>query len=248
MPCVLGFVMGNDTGGRTIQTVERSFKIIEELRAREGATVSEVADAVDLTPANVHHHLTTLRNEGFVRKLDGEYQLTARFLVLGGPPRDKLPIFRIGRSDIDQLAVETGETARLVVEQAEYGLTVYQSSGELVDSHYGGLGHQEPLHSTASGKTILAHASEDYVEGWIDEHGLTAQTPNTITSREKLYEELETIRQEKVAFDNEEHVEGRRCVSAPVFQDRSSVEVSPQDFLEPVVGVEGEAEEVQIAL
>ena len=29
---------------------------------------------------------------------------------------------------------------------------------------------------------------------------------------------------------------------------RSSVEVSPQDFLEPVVGVERQAEEVQIAL
>jgi hypothetical protein len=32
------------------------------------------------------------------------------------------------------------------------------------------------------------------------------------------------------------------------FDLRSSVEISTQDFLEPVVGVEGQAEEVQIAL
>lgn len=211
--------MKADDGGRTIQTLERTLEIIEELRKRDGAAVSELAEAVDLTPSNVHHHLTTLRNEGFVVKEDGEYRLSMRFIILGGPARDRLSLFELGRDDIDRLAAETGETARLVVEQSGYGVTVYQSSGDRVRSHYGGLGHQESLHSTASGKAILAHASDQYVEEWVKTHGLPERTPNTITDRDELFDELETIRQENIAFDDQEHVEGRRCVSAPVFQN-----------------------------
>jgi len=40
----------------------------------------------------------------------------------------------------------------------------------------------------------------------------------------------------------------RQVASIMEYQARSSVEVSPQDLLKPVVGVEGQAEEVQIAL
>ena len=42
-------------------------------------------------------------------------------------------------------------------------------------------------------------------------------TPNTITTREGLNEELEKIRKTGSAIDNEELAIGLRCVSAPVF-------------------------------
>lgn len=213
----------NKNEGRTIQAVERTLEIVEVLRRRGGATTAEIAESVGLSPANVHHHLTTLHGEGYVEKESGEYELSPRFLILGGPPRDRLGLFRLGRDDIDQIVDETGETARLVVEQNGYGVTIYHSNGELVEEHFGGLGHQETLHSTASGKTILAHTPRETVEEWLDRRGLPERTRNTITSRERLYEELETVRQEGIAFDNEEHVEGRLCIAAPVLQDDDSL-------------------------
>jgi IclR family acetate operon transcriptional repressor len=46
---------------------------------------------------------------------------------------------------------------------------------------------------------------------------LIKYTLNTITSREKLLQELERIRQEGIALDNEEFDLGLRCVAAPIF-------------------------------
>jgi DNA-binding IclR family transcriptional regulator len=45
---------------------------------------------------------------------------------------------------------------------------------------------------------------------------LKACTPTTITSRQKLWEELDTIRAAGVAYDREEHTEGITAIGAVV--------------------------------
>lgn len=208
-----------NNSGRTIQAVERTFEIIEVLRRCEGATVSQIADEVDLSSGTVHHHLTTLYEEGYVTKDDAEYRLSVRFIVLSGPVRDRYGLFRNGRKYIDRLASETGETARLVIEQSGYDVTIYQANGKLVDRPYGGLGHQEMLHTTAAGKVILAHSSDERLEAYLERRGLPGRTPNTISERDRLASELEAARANGVAHADEEHAEGQRCAAIPVFQN-----------------------------
>jgi DNA-binding IclR family transcriptional regulator len=72
------------------------------------------------------------------------------------------------------------------------------------------------LHCTALGKAILSQFSRDRVRAIIDEVGLPRHTSNTITDPAELFAELETIREQNVAFDEEEVVKGLRCVAAPV--------------------------------
>lgn len=205
--------------GRTIQAVERTFEILEVLRQNGSRTVSEIAAEVGLSQGTVHHHLTTLFDAGYVTKGDAEYRLSKRFLVLGGPARDRDSLFRNGREHIDRLASETGETARLVVEQFGYSVTIYQAHGDEVEHPYGGLGHQEPLHTTAAGKVILAYASDDRFEAYLEQHGLSSRTSSTITDHERLEAELKTARADGLAYADEEHAEGRRCMTIPVFQN-----------------------------
>lgn len=208
---------------RTIKAVERTLDIIEVLHEREEATVSEIADAVDLSDSSIHHHLTTLSNNGYVTNKEGTYRLTERFLILGGPVRSRLDVFRTGREDIDQLAESTGETARFVIERAGYGITIYQTAGKMVEEYYSGLGQQEPLHSTAAGKAILACMSQEARNECLDRRELSKQTRNTITDRDQLEEELDQVSSRGIAIDNEEHIEGRRCVAVPILQDEEEV-------------------------
>jgi DNA-binding IclR family transcriptional regulator len=42
-------------------------------------------------------------------------------------------------------------------------------------------------------------------------------TPNTITDRQKLKEELETVRKTGLAYDKNEYLMGIYCIGAPVF-------------------------------
>ncbi len=63
----------NGNAGRTVQTVETSYAILDRLDEVGKAGVTELAEAMDISKSAVHRHLATLANRGRVRKIDGNY-------------------------------------------------------------------------------------------------------------------------------------------------------------------------------
>ena len=206
-------------GSRTIGSVETSFRILEEIRRRNGAGVTELAEALDLSKSAVHHHVATLAQHNYLAKMDGRYRVGLRLLTFGGHARREEELFTAGRDDADRLARTTGETARLIIENTGYGLTLYQATGENADDPPTHTGTMEHLHSTAAGKAFLAALPREEVGAIVDQGGLKRFTPNTIVDREALYDELASIRSEGFAFDDEEQFEGVRCVATTITDD-----------------------------
>lgn len=202
-----------DTTSRTIKSVETTFELLEAVLERNGAGVTELADALGMNKSTVHHHLATLEKHHFVSVDDGEYRLGVGALVHGGHARHEREIFQTAKSDVDELARLTDETARLIVEHAGYGLTMYQSTGENVTEAPTHMGTMEHLHSTAAGKAFLAAHPEEKVDAILEERELTGFTPNTICDRDQLTLELEQVRSDGVAFDDCEQFENVRCVA-----------------------------------
>src|SRR5690606_8045973 len=79
------------------------------------------------------------------------------------------------------------------------------------------------LHSTAIGKSILAHLPEDEVRAIAERTGLSPLTPNTLATTEDLLEHLVRVRAAGYAVDEEENVPGVLCVGAPVFDHTGQV-------------------------
>lgn len=87
---------------------------------------------------------------------------------------------------------------------------------------YTNLGDSPLPHCTAHGKALLAFLTLAEIEEVIKD-GFEKFTENTITTKQKLMEELRTIRETGYAFDNEERIAGVRCVAVPVFSSRREV-------------------------
>ena len=87
---------------------------------------------------------------------------------------------------------------------------------------YTNLGDSPLPHCTAHGKALLAFLTLAEIEEVIKD-GLEKFTENTITTKQKLFEELRNIREIGYAFDNEERIAGVRCVAVPVFNSRKEV-------------------------
>jgi|AntDeeMinimDraft_5_1070356.scaffolds.fasta_scaffold00260_4 DNA-binding IclR family transcriptional regulator len=208
-----------DTASRTIKSVETTFELLEAVLERDGAGVTELADALEMNKSTVHHHLATLEKHHFVSSENGEYRLGLGALVYGGHARQADDVFEMAKEDVDELARLTDETARLVVEHAGYGLTMYQSTGQNVTETSTHLGTMEHLHSTAAGKAFLAALPEAEVDAIIDERELTGFTPNTIRDRDQLGEELGRVRADGVAFDDCEQLADVRCVATTVTEE-----------------------------
>ncbi|WP_207592696.1 IclR family transcriptional regulator domain-containing protein [Halomontanus rarus] len=202
-----------------VRSIERATEILELLKELDGARLVDLEGYVDLSKGTIHSYLATLEQCGLVSKDGSTYNIGLNSLTLGGYARDRQPLYVLGREGADELAEQTGELVALMTEWNGRSTYLYQRAGEramAMDSH---LGVQLPIHCTASGKAILSELPEERVHEIIDERGLPVWTDNTITDRAALFEELETIRERGISFDDEERIDGLRGIGVPITRD-----------------------------
>jgi IclR family transcriptional regulator, acetate operon repressor len=72
------------------------------------------------------------------------------------------------------------------------------------------------LHTTASGKALIAQWSRSEFDRYLDSASLKARTARSIIDGDRLRRELAEIAARGYALDDEEHSDGLRCVAAVV--------------------------------
>ncbi|MFB6167916.1 MAG: IclR family transcriptional regulator [Haloferacaceae archaeon] len=207
---------GRDDEPGYVKTTETSFAIIEQLRDAGGATVTDLAERLDLSKSTVHSHLRTLRHLGYVVEENDSHYLGLKFLDLGDVARARRNLYEVSKREMDELVSTVNEHGYVMVEELNRGVYIYQSTTERAvqtDSH---IGTTVDLHATAVGKAYLAHLSADKRADLLDQLAFQPRTESTITDRERFEEELATVREEGVAFNDEERFVGMRAVGAPV--------------------------------
>lgn len=206
----------NKTNGRTIKTAETVFTIIEHIDRADGLTLTELADRIPQSKSTVHHYLSTLHQLEYLVRKGNEYYLSLRFLDHGMSVKARQKLTRSINPTLKNLAEETGEMTWIVVAERGRSFILEQESGEKAVKINEQVRLRQHLHCHAAGKCILAHMYDEKVEEVISEHGLPAYTVHTITDEEELWAELETVRDEGVAYMQSEAIEGLKSVAAPI--------------------------------
>lgn len=206
-----------------VRTTAKSLQIIEELNRLDGARITELADELDMGKSAVHNHLSTLEEHGYVIQESKTYFLSLKFLDLGGQIRNRSTIYKVAEPKVRELANTSGELVHLAVEESGRGVYLDRAKGDrAVDlDTYVGCSHH--MHNSAFGKAILSHLSSERVDEIIDRHGLPPTTRQTITTRDELFDELDRTRKRGFAIDDEERIEGLRCIAAPIRFDSGVV-------------------------
>lgn len=212
-----------DRTNAPVESITTLLSVVEYLEQADKAGVTEIADSVGVSKSTVHNHLTTLRERGYVVNEDGRYRLGLRFLRIGETTRMQTDLFEIARPQIESLVEGLDVVGNLSAEEHGEGVYLYRSRGSDDVRFSTRAGERHDLHCTATGKSILAHASSDRLEILLESMDLVGYTENTITEREKLLDELKRVRDRGVAFDEEEYGPGLRCVGVPVFGSDDAV-------------------------
>jgi len=208
----------------TVKTARTTFRILEALKAHNGATLTELTDEFDRSKSSIHNYLNTLEREGYVTKEGTTYRVGLKLLDLGGHAQHTERMYDIGKDEVTALAEETGELANLLVEEHGKGVYLHRAQGDDAVQTDSYTGQQVHLHNTALGNAILAHLPEERVHEILDRHGMPASTENTITDRDALFDELKRVREEGYALDDEARVKGLRCVAVPIINNDEEVE------------------------
>ncbi|MDR2935425.1 MAG: IclR family transcriptional regulator [Candidatus Adiutrix sp.] len=201
-----------------INSLEKGLKALEAIVENGELTVTRAAALLNLNRASAHRFITTLRDLGYVRKNQhNHYEATFKLLELGMTQVGRFEIRRLAKPYMRDLAARFDETVNLGL--LDRGQVVYLDKVESremlrMDS---GVGTACQPRATALGKAMLAFLPPDELEGHILTAEWAALTPNTIVSQDKFLKELEKVRRQGYAVDNEELAQGLYCVGAPIF-------------------------------
>jgi len=212
-----------DSEKNTVNAVRTTLRILEALENTEQGRVADLARELDLPKSTVHNHLQTLLDEEYIVKdPDSTYRLSLRHLKFGNRARNQT-VFQVAKPEVEKLAGETGEHANFAMTEHGYGVYVFKTTGDKAVKLDSYPGMRVYMHTTAFGKAMMAHLPDEEIDAVLDRHGLLKKTENTITDESALRNQLTQIRSQGYAIDNEERVDGMRCVAVPIIGSNGDV-------------------------
>lgn len=202
-----------------IQALDRAFRILDqfdddvvELR------LTEISERVQLHKSTVHSLLKTMQLHGYVRQNEenGKYRLGMKFLEKGQLVAQTLDVRTIARPYIARLSQETGQTVHLVLMEDGEGVYIDKVEGKKAVIRYSRIGKRAPLHSSASGKVLIAFKPVLELREILRGYEYERRTERTIVDENALLAELERVRERGYAIDNEENERGVCCYAVPL--------------------------------
>jgi IclR family acetate operon transcriptional repressor len=167
----------------------------------------------------VHRMLTQLETGGWlVREPDGRhFALAPRLLRLSEAALSSSTLQGVRHAVLRQLVSEVGESCNLTALSGAEVIYLDRVESAFPLRMELRPGTRVPVHCSASGKLFLAWMGARQRRTVLDGLDLRRYTASTLTGRDALEAELETIRRDGHAVDAEEFVEGLVCVAVPVF-------------------------------
>ena len=210
----------------SIQVINRMMSLLDALAdAPEPATLKNLAQKTGLHPSTVHRILAVMANARLVERRDAStYGLGIRLLELGSIVKTRINIREIARPFMQNLYEQTGEAVNLGIRDEDEIVYVDRTaSGRTLIRVVYLVGGRAPLHLTSLGKLFLAAENTESIKAYAKRTGLPGKTPNSLTCLESLQKELDAVRRNDLAFDNEEAEIGLRCIAAPIRDEEGSV-------------------------
>jgi len=205
----------------TVKSLVKALTILEVLTEGEESayTLTHLSRRLHLHISTVHRLLVNLVSHGFVEEAPGSrgYQLSFKVLRMGLRVLDRLDFRLVAEPLLRELNQQTKETVRLAILQETGAISIEEFGSPQPASLEARVGEVIPLHCTGVGKTLLAYQGGDLFKRVARTAGFPRFTAHTITNLADLKKELERIREQGYALDDEEAVEGLRCVAGPVF-------------------------------
>lgn len=209
-----------------VQSVGRAMQLIEFLAdEKHEISLTEISKKIGWPKSTVHGLLSTMCNYQIVEQsaVTGRYKLGVRLFELGNIVVRSWDISAVAKPYMQHLNSELSAMIQLATEQNGEVLYLEKLESNQTIRIVSDVGRRLPMHCSGLGKVLLAYKPYSEAKRIISEKGLKRMTSRTITSVSELEKELKKIREQGYAIDNQEIMEGLRCVAVPIFDVDSKV-------------------------
>ncbi len=209
-----------------IQSVERALRIIDLFDEQTPELkITSISKKMELNKSTVHSLLKTLQKYHYIEQNpeNGKYKLGMKLAERGNFVISTIDIRKEAKKYIIDLSNKTGQTTHLGVLNGREGVYIDKVEGEKAVILYSRIGRGIPLHATAVGKVLLAYQKTEDIHRLLEGYQYTKQTPNTIMEESELQTELEKVRKQGYAMDDQENEQDVRCIAVPILNHKNQV-------------------------
>ena len=209
---------------RQVDAVTKALGILDCFaRAEPELSLKRLSEKTGLYKSRILRLCGTLTAQGYlIRTPTSAYKLGPKLMILGKAYEATNPLSSVARPVLKRLSALTGESTKLFVIEGTNRLCLVREKGTSPLQYAINEGETQPLYAGAGGKLLLAYAPATLLHEVLH-HSLEGHTPNTIVDRDKLEEELDTIRRQGYAFSKGELVPEVAGLSAPVYAHDGAV-------------------------
>lgn len=214
---------------RYSQSLERGLAILGTFTPERSVLgIADIADELGMSRSTTHRYVITLVALGFLEQgASRKYRLGLRVTDLGMSALNSTGLRVHARPYLEELRQRTSYTVNIAVLDGSEILYVdrarsFRRGQNKIDLNLR-LGSRLPAYCTSMGKVLLAHLPENEQRDLIGELQLTRRGPNSTTSKKALRTELEQIREEGLAVNDEELAEGLYSMAAPIRNEAREV-------------------------
>jgi len=193
-------------------------------REKRHMSIAQLSHKTGIPRASVRRCLYTLAQLGYVASEDGRnYSLRPKVLGLGHAYLSSTPLVVAAQPFLDRVSEAVNESCSLATLDGEDILYLARSVTSRIISVTLNVGSRLPAHCTSIGHVLLANQPPRELDRWLAKVDLRAFTDRTVTSKDKLREQLAQVREADYAIADRLMEIAVRSIAVPVRNSAGSV-------------------------
>ena len=206
-----------------INSVDRALDILDYLcKYEKEVSITQISQDLGVYKSTVYRTLVTLENKNYVTKNPEteKYSLSMKLFIMGNSVGKKVGLQKIVAPYAKELYDEFHESVNVSIlehnkNEPYYSVMVYTEENKQILSFNTSLFSRNECYCASVGKCLLAF-QPDLDLSIYEKYPMTQYTQKTITTIMELEKELEKVKKQGFAVDDEERELGLTCIGAPI--------------------------------
>ncbi len=213
---------------KNVPAIEKCFSILQLFaRSTQALGISEISKQLDLNKSTVFNIIYTLKNLEILEQYpDGKFHFGTLLYLLGNASGKKSELIQTVHPYLEKINHQTELSAFLGIRSGQYAIIVdkVDSAHEIKISSE--IGMRLPLLAGAGGKALLSQLTDPEIDQLLSANALKKYTANACVDKKNFKIDVLKIRNEGVAFDDEEYIDGVVAMAVPLKTNRSGLQAA----------------------
>ncbi|WP_304511658.1 IclR family transcriptional regulator [Desulfobacula sp.] len=199
--------------------VKKAFTILDAIsKTSQGLRISDISHQLGISKSTVHGITAALEEQGALKRdsITKRYVIGLTLVELGKMANTRIDLIKIARPHMEELMEQCQETIFLGIRNGNKIIIIDSVESKKDFKITSPIGTSMPLLAGSAGKVFLAQMKPEAAKKFLFSNTLTQFTSRTLTSPEAYFNQLEQIRKNGYATDEEEYMSGVCAIAAPI--------------------------------